>query len=149
MATPESIKISEMLADIPEQSTNLAGNISDLTDIRDEFNEQINAVDVGILDVAASRLESFLEGKSLSLQNGYTYRGMWEEGQTYNTGETLVDTTSVSNVHYQCISGHTSSSDNAPASGAQSATYWVSIAYSETTHRVSLGGDYNSTNLTD
>ena len=156
MATEESTKLNEMLRNIPDGSDNFANNISQLEDIRDELTEQANAVDVGILDVSANRLKSFIEGKALSLEIGYTYRGIWELGVTYNTGETIVvapdtpidDATSINSVHYQCISDHTSDATNFPVGGAQSATYWVSIPYVVSTYQARLKAGYNSTNLT-
>lgn len=163
MATEEATKLNEMYRNIGDQSDDLANNISQLEDLRDELNEQINAVETALLDVAANRLITFLFGKALSLQNGYTYRGLWEVGTIYNTNETIVispdssypsgdstsitpiDSTSYNNIHYQAIQDSTSTMATYPVT---SPLYWTSIPYNVTTYRVLLRGGFNSTNLT-
>lgn len=156
MATEESTKLNEMLRNIPDGSDDLANNISQLEDARDELQEQVEAVEVGLLDIAANRLFAFLEGKALALENAFAYGGMWELAQTYTVGETIVvapdepftDSTSSESAHYQCILGHTSSDSNFPADGTDSSIYWVLIPYIVTSYRVRLRTGYNLTNLT-
>lgn len=156
MATEEATKLNEMLRNIPDQAAGLDDNISQLQDIRDELQEQTDAVEVGLLDVSANRLKTFLDGKALALENGYTYRGIWELAQTYNVGETLVvapdepliDSTSVNSTHYQCILTHTSTEANFPDGGPEAPTYWNVIPYNAVTYKATLKSGYNSTNLT-
>jgi len=153
MASDAANKINEMKRNIPEQSEGLANNISQLEDIEDELQEQATAIEDGLLDVAANRLESFLDGKTLSLENGYTYRGLWEVGQTYNINETVViapddpfiDSTSISSVHYQCLLTNTSEESNFPPNAP---TYWIQIPFNAVTYRTKLKAGYNTTDLT-
>jgi len=154
MASDASNKINEMKRNIPDQSDGYANNISQLEDIRDELQEQATAIEDGLLDISANRLLAFLQGKALAIENGYTYKGLWEIGGTYSVGDTivispddpLIDATSTSFAHYQCLIGNTGSEANFPPN---SPTIWTSIPYMLSTHRVRIGSGYNSTNLTD
>lgn len=153
MATEDATKLNQMFRNIPDQSGNLEDNVSQLQDIKDELEEQVDAVDNALLDVAANRLKSFLDGKALALQNGYTYRGIWEQGVSFNTNDTVViatddpfiDSTSIDSAHYQSLSDHTSTENNFPPN---SPLFWVSIPYNATTYRAKLKSGYNSINLT-
>jgi hypothetical protein len=156
MATEESTKLNEMLRNIPDDSDNLANNIFQLEDIREELTEQVNAVEIGLLDVAANRLKSFLEGKALALENAYTYRGMWELGTVYNTGDTIViapdtpiDETATTSIHYQAIADGTAVITNFPVDGIDSTAYWVLIPYVVEMYRAKLKPGYNVAALTD
>jgi len=166
MATEEAAKLNEMLRNIPDQSESLANNISQLEDLRDELNEQINAVETALLDVAANRLIAFLAGKALSLEQGYTYRGLWETGIGYTAGETVAfvpdddgysggggdatsqftfDSTSSNATHYQCLIDNTSSNVTSPDI---SPAYWSEVPYDAGPYKVVLGLGFNTTNLT-
>jgi hypothetical protein len=162
MATEEATKLNQMYRNTPDQVDDLNNNIAQLEDIRDELQEQATAVEDALLDVAASRLTEFLLGKALSLQQGYTYRGIWETGIAYNTNETIVVATedgysgfgdatsfvtfdSTNDIHYQCIQDNTSTLSTYPVT---SPSYWVQIPYDVSDYRVALKGGYNSTNLT-
>ena len=163
MATEEATKLNQMYRNIPSQVDDLSNNIAQLEDIRDELQEQATAVEVALLDVAANRLIEFLLGKALSLEQGYTYRGIWETGIAYNTNETIVVATddgysgaggdatsditfdSTNDIHYQCIQDNTSTLSTYPIT---SPSYWVEIPYDVSTYRVALKSGFNSTNLT-
>jgi len=154
MASDASNKINEMKRNIPDQSDGFANNISQLEDIRDELQEQATAIEDGLLDVSANRLLAFLQGKALAIENGYTYKGLWEIGGTYSVGDTvvispddpLIDSSSSNFAHYQCLIGNTGSEANFPPN---SPLIWTSIPYVLTIYRVRIGSEYNSSNLTN
>ena len=75
--TEYSDKLREMIADAPDQSDNLASNISQITDIRDEIQEQIDAVTNGLCTPAEQQAVTIIEGTILIDKAGdyVTYGG--------------------------------------------------------------------------
>lgn len=80
-----SDRLREMINDAPDESDNLANNISQITDIRDDVQDQIDAVQTGMLDVAEADLIDYLENTKVAEVGGASV--------TYGPNFSLVDYT--------------------------------------------------------
>ena len=139
--TTYSDKLREMINDAPDQSDNLANNISQVQDLSDETQDQIDAITNGMTDVAADNLEEYLEGKALEFQTPtYDYQGAWTDGASYSVNDLV---TIYGTGHYLCTQAHTADEDtNKPGSGSSWASYWTATYTPLTTFRVTTGS-YN------
>lgn len=75
--TVYSDRLREMINDAPDQSDNLANNISQITDIRDDIQEQIDAVNTGMCSVAETDARNIINNTILADKGGdyVTYGG--------------------------------------------------------------------------
>jgi hypothetical protein len=85
--TVYSDKLREMIFDAPEQSENIADNISQITDTRDEIQEQIDAVNTGMCSVAETDAKDYIENTILPAVGGdYVSYGTYFGSIDYSNG---------------------------------------------------------------
>lgn len=81
----DSDKLREMIVDAPDKSDNLANSISQITDIRDEVNEEISAVQNGMCDVDETSMTVYLTNTKLPFFQITQPTAVLEFGATYGT----------------------------------------------------------------
>lgn len=85
--TVYSDRLREMINDAPDQSENLANNISQITDIRDDVQDQIDAVENGMCAVAETDARTYIEGTIMPAVSGdYVTYGATFGTINYTTG---------------------------------------------------------------
>ena len=81
----DSDKLREMIVDAPDKSDNLANSISQVTDIRDEVNEEISAVQSGMLASAQAQMTAYLTTVKLPFFQLTQPTAVLQFGGTYGT----------------------------------------------------------------
>lgn len=84
--TTESDKLRQMINEAPDTVDNLNNSIAQIEDIRDEIDEQIDAVEDGLCGVAEQELADYLENTKIpELSTDSTASFRVEYGPTYGT----------------------------------------------------------------
>ena len=146
MSTEES-KLNQMRDRVDDQVVEIQVSIDQIQDQIDELAEQGDAIEVALMDVAASELEPYLYGKATELQYPIlTFQGFWVTATSYVVNDSVTIADDSTGGQFVCILDNTSDSTNEPGSGASWTTYWT-VALPLTTIRVKLGAAYNNTSI--
>ena len=81
----DSDKLREMISDAPEKSENIGSSISQITDIRDETNDEISAVQNGMCGSAESQMTAYLTTVKLPFFQITQPTAVLAFGATYGT----------------------------------------------------------------